>query len=91
MTRQQRDQGGIEELPTTLSGALERFEQSDFMRSVLGDHIFEYLLKAKREECDEYDRMVSRWELDKLLSMTLQAMAESEDAIRAEMEAEGIG
>ena len=31
------------------------------------------------------------WELDKLLSMTLQAMAESEDAIRAEMEAEGIG
>ena len=31
------------------------------------------------------------WELDKLLSMTLQAMTESEDAIRAEMEAEGIG
>ena len=31
------------------------------------------------------------WELDKLLSMTLQAMVESEDAIRAEMEAEGIG
>ena len=31
------------------------------------------------------------WELDRLLSMTLQAMAESEDAIRAEMEAEGIG
>ena len=31
------------------------------------------------------------WELDKLLSMTLQAMAEIEDAIRAEMEAEGIG
>ena len=31
------------------------------------------------------------WELDKLLSMTLQAMAESEDAIRAEIEAEGIG
>lgn len=31
------------------------------------------------------------WELDKLLSMTLQAMAESEDAIRAEMETEGIG
>ena len=31
------------------------------------------------------------WELDKLLSMTLQAMAESEDAIRAEMDAEGIG
>ena len=31
------------------------------------------------------------WELDKLLSMTLQARAESEDASRAEMEAEGIG
>jgi predicted hydrolase (HD superfamily) len=31
------------------------------------------------------------WELDRLLSMTLQAMAETEDAILAELEAEGIG
>ena len=28
------------------------------------------------------------WELDKLLEMTLQAMAASEDTINAEMEAE---
>lgn len=31
------------------------------------------------------------WELDRLLSMTLQAMAETEDAILAKLEAEGIG
>ena len=31
------------------------------------------------------------WELDRLLSMTLQAMAETEDAILAELEAEEIG
>ena len=30
------------------------------------------------------------WELDKLLDMTLQAMAASEDTIRAEMEAIGV-
>ena len=30
------------------------------------------------------------WELDKLLDMTLQAMAASEDTIQAEMEAIGV-
>ena len=30
------------------------------------------------------------WDLEKLLSMTLQAMASSEDAVHAEMEAEGL-
>lgn len=53
---------GIERLPRTLGEALENFEESSFMREVLGDHIFEYLVREKHSEWDEYCTTVTDWE-----------------------------
>ena len=67
MTRKQRAAAGIQALPTTLSDALDNFEDSEFMQQVLGEHIFNYILKNKRNECEEYNQTVTKWEVDKLL------------------------
>ncbi|MGI6217932.1 MAG: glutamine synthetase family protein, partial [Coriobacteriales bacterium] len=69
MSREEREAAGIAELPRTLSDALSVFEESEFMREVLGDHIFDYLVKAKREECDEYEKTVTEWELNRFLTV----------------------
>lgn len=58
---------GIEPLPETLNEALDRFEDSDFMKEVLGEHIHSFYLRKKREEWEEYTSNISQWELDHYL------------------------
>ena len=58
---------GIEPLPENLDQALDRFEESTFMKDVLGDHIHSFYLQKKREEWAEYSADVSQWELDRYL------------------------
>ena len=67
MTPEQRDAAGIRQLPATLSEAIDVFERSEFMREVLGDHIFDYVVKAKRAECAEYRKSISQWEINRYL------------------------
>lgn len=50
-------------LPRDLGQAVDAFSQSDVMREVLGDHIFEYILREKRAEWAEYSQTVTDWEL----------------------------
>lgn len=54
-------------LPTNLGEAIAAFEHSEFAHKVLGDHVFSYLLRAKKEEWSEYQKMVSQWEIDRYL------------------------
>ena len=35
------------------------------MRRTLGDHIFDFLVRTKRQEWTEYMRSVSSWELER--------------------------
>lgn len=56
-------ESGARRLPRDLGEAVEEFEKSDLMREVLGDHIFNYLLREKRAEWDEYSQTVTDWEL----------------------------
>lgn len=53
---------GGERLPHTLGEAVDRFESSELMREVLGDHIFDYLVREKRAEWYEYCTAVTDWE-----------------------------
>lgn len=53
---------GIKPLPKSLGEALEEFRKSEFMREVLGQHIFDYLVASKQAEWNEYCRTVTRWE-----------------------------
>jgi len=68
MTPQERTAAGITMLPGDLNEAIDRFEESDLMREILGDQVFEYLLRNKRQEWDAYRTRVSRWEVDEYLS-----------------------
>jgi glutamine synthetase len=68
MSHRERRHLRIDELPGNLSEALDEFERDDLMRDVLGDHIFDHFLEAKRAEWDSYIRHVSRWEIDRYLN-----------------------
>lgn len=56
---------GVEPLPRTLGEAIGRFEGSELMRDVLGDHIVSFLAEIKRKEWQEYCSVVTEWELQK--------------------------
>lgn len=69
LTREQLRKRGVDTLPGNLGEAIERFAASDFMREVLGDHIFDFFVKTKRAEWDDYQRYVSGWEQEKYLGV----------------------
>ena len=67
MSKTERQEGGIENLPRSLEEALNHFKTSDFMREVLGEHVFEKYLTAKQEEWRAYRARVSQWEVERYL------------------------
>lgn len=56
---------GIVHMPHTLGEAIDRFETSELMRETLGEHIFDYLIAAKRREWNEYCTTVTDWERER--------------------------
>ena len=58
---------GVSRLPSNLGSAIETFAASELMRKTLGDHVFDYIVKAKRAEWDEYCSHVGAWEINKFL------------------------
>ena len=62
-------EAGLKRLPANLGEAVKRFESSELMRKVLGDHIHSYLVETKRAEWVEYLTHVSPWELDRYLAV----------------------
>ncbi|MDN6458571.1 MAG: glutamine synthetase, partial [Bifidobacterium crudilactis] len=54
-------------LPDSLDSALKIMEKSDFVANVLGEHAFEYFLRNKRKEWEEYRLQVTPYELQKYL------------------------
>jgi len=54
-------------LPTNLAAALDEMERSELVREALGEHIFEWFLRNKRSEWEDYRTHVSRFELQRYL------------------------
>jgi len=54
-------------LPNNLNEAILAMEKSELVRETLGEHVFEYVLRNKRAEWDDYRRQVSAYELDRYL------------------------
>jgi glutamine synthetase len=69
MCDKDRDAAKINALPGSLDEAISEMYASDFVREVLGDHIFSKYIEAKRKECNEYRTRVSRWEIDAYLKI----------------------
>ncbi len=67
MTQEEKAAKGIKNLPASLKEALELFEKSEFVKSVLGDHTAGKYLEAKNAEWNQYTVQVSQWELDQYL------------------------
>ncbi len=67
MSDAQRKEKGIQMLPSTLLEAIQAMEADPFTKEILGEHIFECYIRAKRMECEQYKRQISQWELDEYL------------------------
>lgn len=56
------EERGIRRLPRTLGESIELFRRSEFCHDVLGDHIFDYLVREKTQEWYEFCTSVTDWE-----------------------------
>lgn len=68
MTKEERMKEGIASLPASLEEALDEMEKSDLVRELLGEHIFNKYLEAKRNEWDDYRTKISQWEIEHYLT-----------------------
>ena len=57
----------IEALPGSLSEAVAEMERSELAADTLGEHVFHWFVRNKREEWAGYKTQVSQWELDRYL------------------------
>ena len=67
MTPEERRKIGIKSLPESLGEALHHLSRSEFMKNILGEHVFNHFLYVKRREWEEYRAQVTQWEIEKLL------------------------
>ena len=68
LTDAERQAMGIQPLPESLDEALRIMEKSDFVADVLGEHVFEYFIRNKRKEWEEYRGQVTPFELKEYLA-----------------------
>ncbi len=62
-----RESLNLDILPNSLENAVREFEQSDFMRKVLGDHLYYKLIENKKVEWDRYRMAVMDYEIENYL------------------------
>ncbi|MDF2541440.1 MAG: glutamine synthetase, type [Herbinix sp.] len=67
MTKEERDTLGVKSLPMDLDEAIRALESSSFIKDVLGDHISNKYIDAKKAEWDTYRTQVTQWEIDQYL------------------------
>ncbi|GAB4000369.1 hypothetical protein GCM10029992_32050 [Glycomyces albus] len=59
LTNAERVAAGYQPLPSNLAEALDAMESSDLVPEVLGEHVFDYFLKNKRNEWEDYRTQVT--------------------------------
>jgi glutamine synthetase len=67
LTDAERRAMGIQPLPSSLHSAIMLMEQSDLVAEALGEHVFDFFLRNKRAEWDEYRNQVTPFELERYL------------------------
>jgi len=69
LTSAERKALGIDPLPQNLSDACNVMQRSELVAETLGEHVFDFFLRNKREEWQEYRRQVTEYELGRYLPM----------------------
>src|SRR5690606_41379241 len=67
LTGGERRAMGIEELPQSLSEAIQVMESSELVAETLGETVFDFFLRNKRQEWYDYRAQVTPFELDRYL------------------------
>jgi len=58
---------GIDPLPASLADAIAVMERSELVAETLGEHVFDFFLRNKRSEWQDYRRQVTPYERDRYL------------------------
>lgn len=61
-------EAGYTPLPRSLKEALDVFEDSQFMKDALGEHIHSFFLKKKRAEWHKFESTITEWEIKHYLA-----------------------
>ncbi|UCC43651.1 MAG: type I glutamate--ammonia ligase [Candidatus Zixiibacteriota bacterium] len=69
MSDSQMNDLNIETLPNSLENAIRAAEEGGLVHEVVGDHIWNKLVASKRIEWDDYRVHVSRFEIDRYMTM----------------------
>lgn len=67
LTDRERRSLGIDPLPKNLNEAIEIAERSELLAETLGEQVFDFFLRNKRAEWDDYRGQVSAFERDQML------------------------
>jgi glutamine synthetase len=67
MTEEERGRAKIKSLPEDLLEAIKLTEKSELVRKTLGDEVFNFFIRNKELEWDEYKQQVTQYEIDKYL------------------------
>ena len=67
LTDPERRALGIEPLPQSLADAITAMERSELVAETLGEHVFEFFLRNKRAEWEDYRHQVTPFELERYL------------------------
>jgi glutamine synthetase len=68
MSVERKNELKIESLPGNINDAVNLLLGDEVIKSVLGEHVLEHFVAAKKAEWDDYRTQVSQWELDKYLT-----------------------
>jgi glutamine synthetase len=69
LNERERKSLGIDPLPKSLQDAIAVAEGSELLAETLGEHVFDFFLRNKRAEWDEYRVQVSPFERDRMLPL----------------------
>ncbi|WP_100330643.1 type I glutamate--ammonia ligase [Bacillus xiapuensis] len=68
MSKEERVENGIIDLPATLAEALEQLKADEVISRSLGSHLFEHFVEAKQIEWDMFRTQVHPWEREQYLT-----------------------
>ncbi|MEA3560678.1 MAG: glutamine synthetase family protein [Candidatus Omnitrophota bacterium] len=67
MSEEKRAKLGIKSLPEDLLDAIRITEKSEFLKRALGDEVFSFFIRNRKEEWDKYKSQVTEYELKRYL------------------------
>ncbi|AKX34369.1 glutamine synthetase [Spiroplasma litorale] len=68
LTEKEKNDLKIDNLPVDLKEAIEYFKKSSYIKSFLGEDLFNKFIELKQKEWDDYKTEVTSWEIKKYLN-----------------------